>query len=61
MTALDKAIAAREQAAFDVVVAAKGVRSVHVLPAEAERMLGLLLALAAYDAADLAVTNELIP
>lgn len=61
MTALDNAVAARDQARYDVLIAVKDAKTARGTPSEAARLADLFRIYAEYEAADLAVVNEMIP
>lgn len=58
---LEKAVAARDQARYDVLTAVKDARTARGTQSEAARLADLFRIYAEYEAADLAVVNELIP
>ena len=58
---LEKAVAARDQARYDVLIAIKDAKTARGTPSEAARLADLFRVYAEYEAADLAVVNEMIP
>lgn len=58
---LEKAVAARDQARYDVLIAVKDAKTARGTQSEAARLADLFRIYAEYEKADLAVVNEMIP